>query len=268
MKPLVSVIMPVYNCKEYIASAVDSIINQSYRNLEIIIVDDASSDGTWEILQEYANKDKRVRVYKNEVNLKIVGTLNRAIDLSTGIYLARMDGDDEKILDAIEKQVDFMESNLDVAVVGGAVEICDSEMRRTNTRHYATSDKEIRSKLFRFSPYAHGSILMRKSMVPSEPYKLNWAEDYDLYFRLGKAGKFANLTDIVYRLRTHAESVSRTKARYQEGLTLYIRIKAVYEYGYQMTGSDKVYFFGQMISQYIMPTGFRFWLFNKVRKYL
>ncbi len=267
-KPLVSVIMPVYNCESYLKLALDSIVNQTYSNLEIVVVDDCSSDNSWKIIQDYAKKDKRVKPYRNKENSKIVATMNFAIANSSGKYLARMDGDDEKIADAIESQVNFMEANSSVVVVGGTTEICDENMNTLNTRKYLTTDAEVRDKLFRFSPYAHGAIMMRASMVPVDPYQLNWAEDYDLYFRLGRVGDFANLEKVVYRVRTHRASVSRTKARYQEKLTLFIRLKAVFEYGYTMKLSDKWYFFAQLATMYIMPTEFRFWLFNKIRRVL
>lgn len=267
-KPLVSVIMPVYNCENYLRLALDSITNQTYKNLEIIVVDDCSSDNSWEIIKEYEARDDRIKAYKNKENSKIVATMNFAISKSTGKYLARMDGDDEKVSDSIESQVAFMEKNEDVVVVGGTVEICDEEMNTLNNRSYLTTDREIRSKIFRFSPFAHAAIMMRAQLVPNEPYKLNWAEDYDLYFRLGALGKFANLEKTIYRVRTHKQSVSRTKARHQENLTLYIRLKAVFEYGYKMKASDKWYFFMQLISMYMMPVELRFWLFNKIRKVL
>lgn len=263
--PLVSVIMPAYNCQDYIAEALESVIDQTYTNLEIIVVDDCSSDGTWNIIQQYAAKDSRIKPRRNNENLKIVGTLNRAIAESKGVLLARMDGDDVRLPDSIKNQVAFLQKNPNYIMVGGSVEFCDTHMVRLNKRSYPSTDKEIRQRIFRYSPFCHASLVIRASAMQDEPYRLNWAEDYDLYFRLLKTGKAANLSDVLYRVRTHKASVSRSKTRYQEKLTLYIRLKAVFEYGYHMSASDKLYFFGQLLTMYMMPSGFRFWLFNRLR---
>ncbi len=264
--PLVSVIMPAYNCAAYVADALHSITQQTYKNLQIIIVDDCSTDNTWNVISEIARTDKRIEAYRNSENLKIVGTMNFAIRKAKGVYLARMDADDFRYGDSIEKQVRFLEAHTDVVIVGGASEICDENMKVINERRYSLTDKEIRAKLFRYSPYTHGSIVMRADVLEEDPYRLNWAEDYDLYFRLGNRGEFANLSDVVYKLRTHRGSVSRSKAKYQEKLTLYIRLKAVFEYGYSMSLADKVYFVCQYVSMFLMPSSFRFWLFNAIRR--
>lgn len=264
-QPLVSVIMPAYNCEDYIADALQSIIDQTYKNLEIIVVDDASTDGTWTMIQALAKQDKRIVALQNPQNLKIVGTLNRAVNRSKGKYLARMDGDDIREPDSINREVAFLEKHPDVVVVGGAAEFCDQQMNTLNKRAYPTSDQAIRSKIFRYSPFCHASIVIRAEAAGKDPYQYNWAEDYDLYFRLAQKGKMANLPDVLYRVRTHKASVSRSKTRYQEKLTLYIRLKAVMEYGFSMTFSDKAYFAAQLATMYLMPSGFRFWLFNKLR---
>jgi glycosyltransferase involved in cell wall biosynthesis len=263
--PLVSVVIPVYNCERYLEVALDSIINQTYKNLEVIVIDDGSKDKSWKIMQAFAKKDKRVHAFRNKENLKIVGTLNFGVAQSKGKYIARMDGDDRRELDSIEKQVIFMESHPDVVVVGGAIDVCDSKLRPINRRPYPETDAEVRSKLFRYSPFAHPAIMLRASVLGPDPYQNNWAEDYELYFRLGQKGKFANLNSKVLNLRTHRASVSQSKLDYQEKLTLFLRLKAVFEYGYMMSRSDKLYFAAQLLSKYLMPSHFRFWLFNKLR---
>ncbi|MNH58444.1 putative glycosyltransferase EpsE [compost metagenome] len=264
-EPLVSVIIPVYNCEQYINTAVKSIVEQSYKNLEIIIIDDGSTDSTWDILTELKRHDKRIVTYRNKENLKIVGTLNLGIEKSNGIYIARMDGDDYREVDSIKQQVSYLEGHSDIVIVGGAIDVCDSEMNVINHRQYPADDSEIRAKIFRYNPFAHPAVVMRKSALVDTPYLLNWAEDYDLYFRLGNKGKFANLPATVLKLRTHPSSISQSKVSYQEYLTLYIRLKAVFEYGYTMTIGDKIYFFLQLVSKWLMPIRFRFWLFNKIR---
>lgn len=258
-------VIPAYNCEAYIEDAVKSITNQTYDNLEIIVIDDGSTDSTWEIIVGLSKLDKRIRPLKNERNMKIVGTLNRGLVESKGKYIARMDGDDFRESMSIEKQVAYLEKHLDTVIVGGEIDVCDGDMNIINHRTYPHTDEEIRSMIFRYNPFAHPAVMIRKTALQDEGYELNWAEDYDLWFRLGNVGKFANLSTTVLRLRTHSGSVSQSKVSYQEYLTLYIRLKAIFEYGYKMTFSDKLYFSLQLLSKWLMPVRFRFWLFNKIR---
>ena len=260
---LVSVLIPAYNCGEYIEYAVSSIVNQTYTNLEIIVIDDGSTDDTWLKLEKI--KDKRLVMLKNKENLKIVGTLNKGIALAKGKYIARMDGDDFSYPDRIEKQVAYLESNEDTVVVGGAIEVCDIDMNLINRRKYPVEDAAIRAKMFRYNPFAHPAVLIRKSAIDASGYELNWAEDYNMWFKLGRIGKLANLNETVLKLRTHSASVSQSKVAYQEKLTLYIRIRAVFEYGYVMTAGDKMYFLAQLIGVYIVPARLKFYIFNKIR---
>lgn len=263
--PLVSVIIPAYNCEKYIDEAISSVINQTYRNLEIIVVDDGSTDGTWKKLQNHKKLDKRVHIFKNDKNLKIVGTLNFALSQSHGEYIARMDSDDWRMQNSIEKQVNFLNNHPDVVIVGGAIDVCDKGMNKINHRKYPLNDDEIRNRLFRYNPFAHPAIMVRGDILRDLRYQLNWAEDYDLYFRLGRIGKFANMKDTILKLRTHTSSISQSKVSYQEDLTLYIRLKAVFEYGYSMRFADKLYFVTQFVSKLIMPSGVRFKIFNFLR---
>ena len=117
-EPLVSVLIPCYNCEKYVEEAVMSIIEQSYSNLEILVIDDGSTDNTGSILQELAQKDSRIRYIKNETNLKLIRTLNKGIDLCRGKYIARMDADDISLPTRIVKQVNFLEKHPDIGIVG------------------------------------------------------------------------------------------------------------------------------------------------------
>lgn len=103
IKSKVSVLIPVFNVEKYIKDSVQSIRNQTYKNIEIIVIDDGSTDDTFGVVAKIAESDKRIKLFKNEKNIGIVKTLNRALELSTGEYIARMDGDDISELDRIEK---------------------------------------------------------------------------------------------------------------------------------------------------------------------
>lgn len=265
--PLVSVIVTVYNCQRFIRQALDSLIDQTYKNLEIIVVDDHSSDKSWEIIKEYADKDKRIKPFRNKQNMRQAMTRNFAISQTKGEYLAQLDGDDIRTLSSIEKQVSYLASHPDVVAVGGGAEICDENMNHLNYRTYPTEDKEIRRKFLRYSPFCQSSLVIRKSVLDPKPYRPEMvpSEDIDLSFRLGEAGKLGNLGEVIYKVRTHKHSVTQRGARKMEKKTLYLRLKAVFEYGYEMSFSDKIYFAAQLTTMYLMPPRLRFWLFNKIR---
>ena len=162
---LVSVIIPVYNVEKFVEQAIVSIIDQTYKHLEIIVIDDGSSDATYQIVADLASQDPRIKLYKNERNLKIVKTLNRALSLAQGEYIARMDGDDISALDRIEKQVAFLESNPDYDLVGcSLIAIDENGMEVSRTVWF--SDQELLMKLLTYiAPVAHPTWLARKSVL-------------------------------------------------------------------------------------------------------
>lgn len=266
--PKLSVLMPAYNAEKYIAEAIESILNQTFADFEFIIVDDGSTDGTWGIIQRYAEREGRIVGVRNEENMRISGTLNRGISLARGEFIARMDADDWSYPDRFQKQIQYMEEHPNVVISGGSMEICSGNLTVLNERKYHLRDRDIRTHLFRYSPFCHATTIYRKEQVQKiGGYNVDLAdaEDYDLYFRMGKIGDFGNIPDVLFKVRTHEESMSRVKARRQELLTLYIRLKAIMEYGYDMKLADKLYFFGQLISMYLMPSSLKFWVFNFLR---
>lgn len=114
MKPAISVILSVYNGETYLKEAIESVRNQTFQNWELVVINDCSTDGTAAILADFAARDPRIKVHHNEVNLRLPTSLNKAIDLSEGKYIARMDADDICLPDRLQKQYDFMEQNGDV----------------------------------------------------------------------------------------------------------------------------------------------------------
>jgi len=267
--PLVSVIMPAYNAEKFIGEAIESILNQTFKDFEFIILDDCSKDKTWEIIKDYAKKDERIVAVKNEKNLKISATLNKGILLARGKYISRMDADDWSYPQRFEKQINYLEGNSAVVLLGSVIEVADSTMRVLNLRRYPLDDTSIRSTLLKYSTFAHPSVTYRREeAVKCGMYNTNLydSEDYDFYFRIGNFGKFANYPEILLKLRTHKESVSQKKIQRQSMLTLYIKLKAVFEYGYQMNLGDKIFFYIHAFGSFFVPAKIRFRLFNFMRK--
>lgn len=202
--PLVSVVMPVFNGEAYLRPAVASVLQQSLRDLELIVVDDGSSDGTLEILREMAGTDSRMRIISRP-NTGIVGALNDGLAVARGMYVGRLDSDDIALPGRLEKQVLFLEQNPDVAIVGSMwLEIsADGGLRSLRGEEY--THEEIEGALLRGKGAAmmHPTVMMRRQAVEKiggyrEQYK--HVEDYDLFLRLAEIGRLANLAEpLIYR---------------------------------------------------------------------
>jgi glycosyltransferase involved in cell wall biosynthesis len=268
-KKSVSVVMPVFNAEKYLDVAINSILLQTFKDFEYIIIDDGSADLSWEIIKKYAKKDKRIIALRNKINIRTTKTLNKGIRKAKGKYIVRMDADDWSYPYRIEKQWEFMEKHPEIGVSGGTIEICTEKLDVINKREYPVTDKKIREKIFRYSPFAHPATIWRTGVLRSVGgynENLPLSQDYELYFRIGKYANFGNLSKTLLKLRTHNDSSSLVKGKYQEQYTIYSRIKAFLELGYNMTFFDKSYTFLQMISMVIIPPKMKFWLFNLLRR--
>lgn len=269
--PKISVLMPVYNGDDYVGLAIQSILDQTFKDFEFIIVDDCSTDKSWKIIKKYAAADKRIIIIRNKKNLRATKTLNRGLWQAFGKYVARMDADDWSYPDRLQKQFNFMENHPKVGVSGGSIEICDRSLKVLNVRRYPLNDTLARKIIFRYSPFAHPATIWRRSLlneVGGYNENIPLTQDYELYFRIGKICKFGNLSDVLLKLRTHDDSSSIIVGRYQEQFTLYTRIKAYLELGYNMTTFDKLFTFLQIISMLVIPPKIKFWLFNFARRIL
>lgn len=268
-RPNISVVMPAYNAEKYIGIAIESILQQSYKNFELIIIDDHSTDKTSEVIKRYAAADARVVSVRNDQNMKISATLNRGLAMAKGTYIARMDADDQSMPTRLQKQYDFLESHPDAVIVGADINVCSETLQKINVRKYNQTDELIRRKIFRYGQFCHPVVMFRADVLPSTGgynASLYDVEDYDLFFRLGKQGGMANIDEVLLNYRTSKTSVSALRARRQELLTLYVRAKACAEYGYQMGLSDKLYCTLQLVSVYFVPRRLKFWLFNFMRR--
>ena len=208
-RPIVTVLMPVYNGQKYIREAIDSILTQTFSNFELLIINDGSTDDSCQIIQSYT--DPRIRLVQNETNLKLIETLNKGIKLSRGQYIARMDCDDKSMSERLAKQIAFMETHLDVGILGTGFCIIDSKGKPSRKVVFPLEHHSLCWDLCFYSPICHPSILIRKNVLLQvggyDPEKLH-VEDYDLWYRLSKKTKLANLPDILLYLRKHELNIS------------------------------------------------------------
>ena len=262
--PLVSVVIPAYNAEAFLGDAIDSILAQTYPHFEIIVIDDASTDGTWAVAQRRADTDPRIRVHRNADNLGIAGNRNRGVTLARGKYLAWQDADDISMPSRLEKQVRLLEAHPDVAIVGGYIEL----FRGTTTlgvRKYAPDDASLRRCIFRYSPVAQPVAMLRLDALRSVgEYDLRYppAEDLDMTFRLGEHHRLANVEEVLLRYRESDASATFTRLRKMESSTVAIRRRYRASPAYHMTWGDWLFNLAHRASIRLVPARLKIRLFS------
>jgi glycosyltransferase involved in cell wall biosynthesis len=268
-KPLVSIIMPVYNASKFIEEAIDSVLDQTYKNWELIAVDDGSKDNSLEILQNYAKKHKNIKVFKNKKNLGVGKTTNFALSKAKGRFIARFDSDDYMPSYRIEKQVNYLLTHKNTIVVGGQVELMNEQGFKTGMKNFPLSHKAIHDGLFTFMTVQQGSMMVNKSKLPNGFVWYNdnavTAEEVDLFFRLFKYGNFANLKVSTLRYRQYSSSTSLSQPKLTFYNTYRTRELAVKFYGYKPTTKAKILNLAQYLVVSILPTSFIYPVFAIIR---
>lgn len=213
--PKISLNMITHNRGKFLSEAIDSILLQTFQDWELIIVDDGSTDDTNEIIKEYQMRDKRIKYIKNEDNLGIVKSRNKALENSTGQYIAVLDSDDVWCDEnKLARQVKVLEDDNYVLVGSGVIEIDENGIEKR--RYYSPeSDEEIRKKILYRNPFAHSSVMFRRDLaVEIGGYRdFLIGEDYDLFLRLGLKGNIKNINKYIVKYRVHKKNISRQKIR-------------------------------------------------------
>jgi glycosyltransferase involved in cell wall biosynthesis len=206
--PKITVLMPVYNNEKFLRESVDSILNQTFKDFEFIIINDGSTDRTKKILNAY--KDFRIRVIDNDKNIGITRSLNKGLGLAKGEYIARMDGDDISLPERLERQVKFLENNPKVVLLGNWVEIIDGDGNLRSITRYPTNHCFI-TWIFLFKTcLAHPTVMYRKKEVLKiNGYNsmLSYTQDYDLWVRLSKIGKIGQIPEVLLKIRRFVDSI-------------------------------------------------------------
>ena len=227
--PLVSVIIPCFNSEKYVDEAIESILQQSYKNIEIIITDDASTDMTYAKLEKFAQIDDRVNLIHHDSNKGLVYTLNEMIDIASGDYIARMDSDDVSDENRINKQVCFMQNNPDIDVCGSNALIIDKNGKILGKRILPTSNGDIRELISIINDMVHPSIMGKAGIFKENKYDPNYihAEDYELWCRLLFEGKylFANIADYLIKYRISEGQVSQKNIAVQSDVSASVLAK-------------------------------------------
>lgn len=207
----VSIVMPVYNAEKYVGDAIRSILQQSYTDFEFIVIDDASTDASVDIVNSF--NDKRIKLYQNDINRGIVFSLNRGISLAQGSYIARMDADDLSGRCRLERQVAYMEQNIDVGVLGAqAFLFLDPMVWLGRTSSLPLKHGEIVARQLFESALIHPNVLMRSKVLREQclayEEKYEACEDYGLWNKLSVVTKLENLPVCLLKYRIAAHSIT------------------------------------------------------------
>lgn len=214
----VSVIMPVYNGERYLPEAIHSILDQTFKNFELLIVNDCSTDNSERVLRTFT--DQRIRIITNKRNLGLVETLNIGFGQARGTYLARMDQDDYADATRLKKQVDFLELHPAIGVLGTTTYIMSQAGEVIGINPSLLHDSELKLQLLYQTPFSHGSVMLRRDVLENlEPPYYNKAagnaEDYDFWSRLAPLTTFANLSEPLYGWRNNPTGMSNSESEKQ-----------------------------------------------------
>ena len=185
-KPLVSVILPVFNSQKYLKDSIESILNQTYTKIEIVCINDGSTDISLKILESYSKMDKRIKIISHE-NKGIAYSLNQGIKQSNGDYIARMDADDIAVPTRIEEQVEFLERNSKIGICGSWAEVFGNNDHPKLLKHPGNHER-LRVKLLFSVCFAHPTVMIRRSLLTGNSIcyneKFTNSQDYELWSKI------------------------------------------------------------------------------------
>lgn len=245
--PKIWVIMPVYNTKKYLKESIDSILNQSFKDFEFIIVDDFSNDWSYELLQEYEKKDDRIKLYRNEKNMWISFTRNKLISLSNTNLIANQDSDDISELNRLELQYNFLINNSDYSTISSNNLIINENSEIIWERIY---NEDINKVILKKSPLSNPASMFKKDIFLELWWYeelLNYGEDYDLWLKMYLNWyKLKVLNNYLLKLRIRNWQTKSSKLKETLKNTINLQKKYI-KLGIKASFSDKIYIFLEQI---------------------
>lgn len=211
MSPAVSVVLPVYNCPEFVGEAIESILHQSCTDFELIVIDDGSKDDTLSVVRRF--DDARIGVFTQE-NQGLAATLNRGIRIARGRYVARQDQDDVSMPERLARQVAYLDAHPRCALLGTWAEIWAGTRKTERAHRHPADNASLKFELLLNNPFVHSSVMLRKAALDAvggystDPQRQP-PEDYELWSRIAREWEVANLPEVVHRYREIAGSMSR-----------------------------------------------------------
>jgi glycosyl transferase family 2 len=214
MESTVSIVLPVYNCAQYVGQAIESMLAQTWPDFEFIVIDDGSTDRTPQVLQRY--RDPRIRLV-TQTNRGLAATLNRGIELSRGRYIARQDADDFSLAERLAKQVSHLDAHPSCALVGTWAEIRREDALTGRQHRHPTDNASLQYELLLNNPFVHSSVMIRKAALDrvggytTDPARQP-PEDYELWSRIARDYEVSNLPEVLHVYREIHGSMSRDGA--------------------------------------------------------
>lgn len=216
--PKVSVVMSVYNEEKYLQESIESVLHQTLKDFEFVVINDASTDNSARILEKIAVNDERLRIINNEKRLGLTKSLNIAIINSKGKYIARMDADDVALPERLERQILHLEKNPSIGLIGTSFYEIDEHSRILGEVYMPETDLMIRKKIFKFNPFFHSSITIPRTVfekVGLYNEEFQYAQDYELWFRILRSYKGINLNELLMKRRKHKQTLTHKKLQQQ-----------------------------------------------------
>lgn len=270
--PLVSVIIPTHNGQNVLAYALESILVQTYKHMEIVIIDDGSTDRTGAVISQYAKKEPRITCLKNECNVGFVKSLNKGIAAAHGKYIARLDDDDTWIDPRkLEKQIGFLEENPDYVLVGGGLIRINSKGQERMRYLFFQEDRDIRKSILIESLFTHSSVVFRKDAfdkVDGYNEKFGFFADQDLWLKLGMVGKLYNFPEYFTQYLDKEEDDSQYVARNNDirrKLKLNITLRKSYSHFYSGFYKSIVLYLASYMYSYLPSRQKLRWIMLKAR---
>lgn len=254
-EPLVSVIIPVKNAGKFVGAAIQSILDQTYINWEMIVVDDGSIDETGKILKRFARKDLRITVITHKESKGIGASLNLALTKANGKFIARMDGDDISLPYRLATQVAFLQKNSKIVAVGGQAEMIDGEGEIFAYKHFPTDAKTLRNMIMWMVPIQHPVMMVKAEVYKQCRYDESFktAEDVELFMQLLKYGEFGNVPEVVYQYRKADTSNGYHNLKQTFYLTILGRWQGIAKHGYRPTAKGVVLTLAQLLVVSLLP---------------
>jgi len=213
--PAITVIMSAYNSETFIDQAVQSILDQTFRDFEFILIDDASSDKTRNIIEAYRDKDNRIKPIFNSENLGLTKNLNVGLQHAKGRYIARLDADDIAIADRFQLQYEQLDQNPDLVLVGSNAIFINDAGVETGQSDLACEDFTIKATCLLENPFIHSSIMLRRTTLQDHQLAYDetcdTSQDYQLWSRLLAIGSAQNIKKPLIKFRYHENSISARK---------------------------------------------------------
>lgn len=225
----ITVLMPVYNGEKYLKEAIDSILKQTYEDYEFLIINDGSTDNTETIIKSY--QDRRIVYYKNEQNKGLIYTLNKGLKLAKGEYIARMDADDISLPERFNKQMDFMDTHLNICACCTNAVTINMVGKRISKKWWEKSSIPVEWLILFANPMMHPSMFIRKSFLDMHNFlydsKSYICEDYDLWTRFTLYSKMARLDDVLLLYRNSKDSVTYSNSKIAQQNSIISNIKLI-----------------------------------------